>query len=276
MNVKNSKIGLIGAGNMGSALLRGIVEGEIIDPASVWIYDTDDNKTLQLHQELGVNTANSAASLASECNIIILAVKPVFVSDVLSAINNTITSTHLILSVAAGISIETLRELTMSKCYIIRAMPNTPALIGEGMTAICKDSSIPEKYMKIAYTILKSCGKVEFILESQIHGATAISGSSPAYAFLFLEALADGGVSMGLSREQSYLMAAHSLLGAAKLALITGKHPGELKDMVCSPGGTTIEAVTSLENDGFRRAIINAVKSCAEKSMTMEKGNKNS
>lgn len=254
MNIQNATIGLIGVGNMGSALLRGIVKSKIINPSSIWIYDADVSKSLQL-QELGVNIAHSNENLARKCNIIILAVKPNFVSDVLSAITNTISPSHLILSIAAGVTIEQLKRFTQNKCYVIRAMPNTPALVGEGMTAVCTDSFTPDEYLRIAYAILNSCGKVELVSESQIHAATAISGSSPAYAFLFLEALADGGVSMGLSREQSYEMAAQSLLGAAKLALQTGKHPGELKDMVCSPGGTTIEAVATLENNGFREPL---------------------
>jgi pyrroline-5-carboxylate reductase len=276
MSNQNKTIGVIGAGNMGSALLRGMAGGNYVNTESIWVYDTDLSKSRQLHQELCVNIAHSAKDLTKKCNIIILAVKPLYIADVLSEIVNFLTSAHLIMSIAAGITIEQLREAAGGKCHIIRAMPNTPALVGEGMTAICIDPSIPEEYITIACSILQSCGKVEFITESQIHGATAISGSSPAYAYLFLEALADGGVMMGLSREQSYRMAAQSLLGAAKMVLQTGKHPGELKDMVCSPGGTTIDAIASLENDGLRGTIIKAVQVCAEKSMAMGKGNKNS
>ncbi|HHT65792.1 MAG TPA: pyrroline-5-carboxylate reductase [Clostridiales bacterium] len=272
MTFQRVTIGFIGAGNMGSAMIRCMIKRNAAKPEFIWIYDQQQDKCQQLQEELGVNIAQSSKHLAVNCSIIVLAVKPSFVAGVLSEIKNALTPSHLVLSIAAGITIRQLKDMIQEKCYVIRTMPNTPALIGEGMTAICKDSSIPEEYLTKACSILKSFGSIEFVTESQIHGATAISGSSPAYAFLFLEALADGGVMMGLSREQSYKMAAQSLLGAAKMVLQTGKHPGELKDMVCSPGGTTINAVASLEQGKFRSTIIEAVRACAKKSMDMEKG----
>lgn len=272
MTFQNTTIGVIGIGNMGSAMIRGMVNGSIVQPESIWIYDQEQDKCKKIQKELGVNIAQSSKQLTENCNIIVPAVKPPFVADVLSEITNVLTSNHLILSIAAGITMDQIKEIIQEKCYVIRTMPNTPALVGEGMTVICKDSSVPEEYLTIACNIFRSFGKIEFVSESQMHAATAISGSSPAYAFLFLEALADGGVMMGLSREQSYKMAAQSLLGAAKMVLQTEKHPGELKDMVCSPGGTTIDAVASLEQGKFRGAIIEAVRICAKKSMDMGKG----
>ena len=272
-DLKLNSIGFIGTGNMGSAMIKGIIRSRVAGPESIWIYDQSRSKMEQLNNELGVLMANSAEEVVHKCSIIVPAVKPAFIGSVMSEIRSALKSHHIILSIAAGVTINQLKELTQNKCYIIRTMPNTPALVGEGMTAVCKDPSVPDEYMNAACNILKSFGKVEFVTENQIHAATAISGSSPAYAFLFIEALADGGVMMGLCREQSYKMAAQALLGSAKMVLETGKHPGDLKDMVCSPSGTTIEAVASLENDGFRGAVINAVKVCAQKSIAM--GDKN-
>lgn len=271
MNHQNKSIGFIGAGNMGSAMIRGIINGNIAQPDSVYVFDSFSDKAERLRAELGITIASSPKEVASSCQILIPAVKPFNIADALSSIIDELTDEHLIISIAAGITIKQLKTMVQNKCYVIRTMPNTPALVGEGMTAVCKDPTVPEEYISLACSILQSFGKVELISEEQIHAATAISGSSPAYAFMFLEALADGGVMMGLPREQSYKMAAQSLFGAAKMMLETGKHPGELKDMVCSPSGTTIEAVASLEKDGFRGIIIEAVRACAEKCIIMGK-----
>jgi pyrroline-5-carboxylate reductase len=256
---------------MGAAVIRGAIKSNIIEPESIWVYDIVPGKLNQLQQEFGINIAPSIDILVNESRVIIPAVKPSDIAEVLAMVRESLTGDHLILSIAAGVTTEQLKNMVQGKCHVIRTMPNTPALVGEGMTAVCRDPSIPERFINMACMILKSFGKIEFVSEDQIHAVTAISGSSPAYAFMFLEALADGGVMMGLSREQSYRMAAQSLLGAAKLMLETGKHPGELKDMVCSPSGTTIDAVASLEHSGFRGIVTKAVQVCAEKSIAMGK-----
>ena len=271
MEIQETSIGLIGAGNMGAAVIRGAIKSNIIKPESIWVYDIVPGKLNQLQQEFGINIAPSIDILVNESRVIIPAVKPSDIAEVLAMVRESLTGDHLILSIAAGVTTEQLKNMVQGKCHVIRTMPNTPALVGEGMTAVCRDPSIPERFINMACMILKSFGKIEFVSEDQIHAVTAISGSSPAYAFMFLEALADGGVMMGLSREQSYRMAAQSLLGAAKLMLETGKHPGELKDMVCSPSGTTIDAVASLEHSGFRGIVTKAVQVCAEKSIAMGK-----
>lgn len=271
MEIQETSIGLIGAGNMGAAVIRGAIKSNIIKPESIWVYDIVPGKLNQLQQEFGINIAPSIDILVNESRVIIPAVKPSDIAEVLAMVRESLTGDHLILSIAAGVTTEQLKNMVQGKCHVIRTMPNTPALVGEGMTAVCRDPSIPERFINMTCMILKSFGKIEFVSEDQIHAVTAISGSSPAYAFMFLEALADGGVMMGLSREQSYRMAAQSLLGAAKLMLETGKHPGELKDMVCSPSGTTIDAVASLEHSGFRGIVTKAVQVCAEKSIAMGK-----
>lgn len=271
MNIENIAIGFIGAGNMGAAMIKGIIKGNVTKPEKVYVYDPLSENIKQLQEDFGVTTVTSPEEIVEACQVIIPAVKPHIISDVLTGIADMLTEQHIIISIAAGITTEQLKAMVKDNCNVVRTMPNTPALVGEGMTAMVKDPSVPAKYINLACTILKSFGEVEFVSEEQIHAATAISGSSPAYAFLFLEALADGGVMMGLPREQSYRMATQSLLGAAKLMKETGKHPGELKDMVCSPSGTTIEAVALLEYNGFRGTIIEAVRTCAEKSEMMGK-----
>lgn len=271
MNTENIAIGFIGAGNMGAAMIKGIIKGNVTKPEKVYVYDPLSENIKQLQEDFGVTTVTSPEEIVEACQVIIPAVKPHIISDVLTGIADMLTEQHIIISIAAGITTEQLKAMVKDNCIVVRTMPNTPALVGEGMTAMVKDPSVPAKYINLACTILKSFGEVEFVSEEQIHAATAISGSSPAYAFLFLEALADGGVMMGLPREQSYRMATQSLLGAAKLMKETGKHPGELKDMVCSPSGTTIEAVALLEYNGLRGTIIEAVRTCAEKSEMMGK-----
>lgn len=263
------RIGFIGAGNMATAMIKGIIKSKVTKPEYIWIFDIDQQKALQLTSKYGVSMASSDIELVNECTIVIPSVKPQYISEVLTKIREHLTDKHLIISIAAGISLETIKEILQNKCSVVRTMPNTPALVGEGMTAICIDKTVSNEHMTQVKSLFQSFGRIELIDESHIHAATAISGSSPAYGFLFIEALADGGVLMGLSREQSYRMAAQSLLGAAKMVLETGQHPGSLKDMVCSPGGTTIEAVASLEQDGFRSSIIEAVRLCAEKSALM-------
>jgi len=274
MSYQNTTIGFIGAGNMGTAMIRGIINGKITKPNMIIVFDTDYEKAAELSQELGITIATSASEVVKSCNIIVPAVKPMVLKDVLSEIADYVKPEQLILSIAAGVSIAELRDYIKNRCHVIRTMPNAPALVGKGMTAICEDTSVPEEFFSLAIHILESFGNVELIKESQIHAATAISGSSPAYGFLFIEALADGGVKMGLSREKSYKMAAQALAGAAEMIIRTGKHPGELKDMVCSPGGTTIEAVSALEYNGFRGAIIKSIQVCAQKSIEMEKKGK--
>lgn len=263
------KTGFIGTGSMASAMIRGILSSGIVQPDSIWVYDIDKKKTEVLHELFGVVVAKSSIEVVKECKFIIPSVKPQYIENVLTQIKDYLTEEHLIISIAAGVSRSYIESIIDSHCQVVRTMPNTPALSGEGMTAVCLNNRVKEEDMEQVKELLKSFGKIELIDEAHIHAATAVSGSSPAYAFMFIEALADGAVLMGMPRDQGYRMAAQALLGAAKMVLETGQHPGALKDNVCSPGGTTIEAVAALEQGGFRGSLINAVRSCAEKSAAM-------
>ncbi|HOB20047.1 MAG TPA: pyrroline-5-carboxylate reductase, partial [Candidatus Atribacteria bacterium] len=229
------KIGIIGAGNMGSAIIAGVIRQKLLEPNGIFVYDIDETKVSRLSEELGVCTAISIAEVAKYCSTIILSVKPQHLDQVFAELRDLLNEGHLLISIAAGISLDHLKKAAAYRCSVIRTMPNIAALVGEGITSICKDRAVEPQCLETARMIFSTLGRVEFIEESQIHGATAIAGSSPALAFQFIEALADGGVMMGLPRQQSLTMAAQALLGAARLYLETGKHPGELKDMVCSP-----------------------------------------
>lgn len=262
-------LGFIGSGNMASAMIKGIISSGLTDAQNIIMSDADKSKAEALAGKFGTRAAESNRELVRQCNVIVLSVKPNHIDEVLSDIYEDLNEKQLIISIAAGVEADHIKKAIKGRCSVIRTMPNTPALVGEGMTAICRDNSVSAEYMDIAGELFSSFGMVELINESQIHAATAISGSSPAYAYLFIEALADGGVLLGLNRDQSCRMAAQALLGAAKMVLESGLHPGSLKDMVCSPGGTTIEAVASLERDGFRGAVIEAARICAEKSGLM-------
>lgn len=263
------KTGFIGTGNMASAMIRGVLSSGIVQPDSIWVYDIDKKKIEKLQEQFGVVIAKSSIEVVKECKFIIPSVKPQYIENVLTQIKDYLTEEHLIISIAAGVSRNYIESVIDSRCQVVRTMPNTPALSGEGMTAVCLNKSVREEDMVLVKELLQSFGKIELIDEAHIHAATAVSGSSPAYAFMFIEALADGAVLMGMPRDQSYRMAAQALLGAAKMVLETGQHPGILKDNVCSPGGTTIEAVAALEEGSFRSSVINAVRSCAEKSAAM-------
>lgn len=265
-----SNIGVIGAGNMASSIIRGILKNELLNPKDIYVYDIDNRKKLELTNDTSTIALDDNHSIMKNSRIIILAVKPNSFGELLDEISDDITDEHILISIAAGISTDYIKEKTSYKCKVVRIMPNTPALVGEGMTAICMNRDLDDSERKIINSIFSSLGRVEEVDEELINGVTAISGSSPAYVYLFIEALADGGVMMGLPREQSYRMAAQSVLGAAKMVLELGKHPGELKDMVCSPKGTTIEAIYTLEKNNFRGSIMEAMKNCALKSQEMD------
>ena len=222
----------------------------------------------KLEDTYGIITSQDNKTAASWGDIIILAVKPQMYDSVIGELKEELKD-KLIVSIAAGKNLNQLEELLGKDKRIIRAMPNTPAMVLEGITALCPNKNIEEEELNTIEDILSAFGKTEVIEEKQMDAFIGICGSSPAYVFMFIEALADGAVKEGLPRGKAYKMAAQAVLGSAKLVLESGKHPGELKDMVCSPGGTTIEAVAALEEYGFRSSVIKAVERCSEKSRTM-------
>ena len=263
-------IGMIGAGNMGSAILRGIVEAEYVRASQIIAYDTNRKRMRELEEDLpGVITAADCTEVAERSDLIILAVKPMFVQDVIDQMRHSLQG-KAILSIAAGWTVNMLEKaLSNTGATYMRVMPNTPALVGEGMTALCDESTFTKEDYDFVKGIFDSIGKTRILPERLFDGVVALSGSSPAYVYILIEAMADAAVREGIPRVHAYEMAAQSVLGSALMVLSTGTHPAALKDAVCSPGGTTIEAVEELERKGFRAAVMDAMKACADRSREM-------
>jgi len=268
--MKEYTLGLIGAGNMADAIIRGAITKNVIEPGSVFVYDIDKSKLDRMENELGVRPAISSQTLCEQSDIIIVAVKPNVMKTVLFEIKEQIGAKPIV-SIAAGWSAEMIMEIVDSDKKVLRLMPNTPLMVGEGMTVFESPSSLLKDEQDFVEKLFAALGKIEFAPARLMDAATAVAGSGPAYVYMFIEAMADAGVLCGLPRDKALNLAAQTALGAAKMVADTGAHPGELKDAVCSPGGTTIEAVKSLENDGLRKAVINAVEKCAAKSKKMAK-----
>ncbi|MBN1624477.1 MAG: pyrroline-5-carboxylate reductase [Clostridia bacterium] len=255
------KIAIIGVGNMGGSLAKAVARN--LKGSSVFIFDRLFEKVRDLIKYGCIATAK-IVDACRKADIIILAVKPNVIPQVLSEIKDELTD-KLLISIAAGLKIETYEE-TIPGVRFIRAMPNMAVAVSEGMNTLVSGNNATEEDIETARKIFEATGEVVVINESLMDIATALAGSSPAYVFMFIEAMADAGVSEGLSRKTSYKMAAQAVMGSAKLLLESNENPGTLKDMICSPGGTTIEAVLKLEEEGFRNAIIKAVRACTDKS----------
>ena len=262
------RMGFIGAGNMASAIVKGAVEKKAAAPNHIAVYDVDKEKVKALQESCSVHGTASLAELCDRSDMLLAAVKPNVLPDVL---RDLVKIDLPLISIAAGWSAERIKELYGIHKRVLRVMPNTPLMVGEGMSVLETPCNFSEHELAFAKKLFSAMGKVSFAQVKQMDAVTAVSGSGPAYAFLFIEALADGGVLCGLPRAQALSLAAQTLLGAARMVLDTGENPGALKDAVCSPGGTTIEAVKVLEEYGFRGAVIDAVEQCAKKSEALAK-----
>ncbi len=265
------KIGFIGAGNMGAALALGINK---CPDAELYISDKDEKKALALAERLGAHSAKNG-KIADECDFIFLAVKPNILPSVLFDILNELKKRKMppvLVSMAAGVSVNSLEECLLAyQCPVIRIMPNTPSSVGEGMILWCKNELLSKKEEEIFLNITLGCGIVDKTDEGHIDAASAVSGCGPAFAFMFLESLADGGVRAGLSRDKATLYAAQMMKGAAEMVLSGMGHPEALKDAVCSPSGSTIEGVHALEEGGMRASVANAVYESYKKTLLLGK-----
>lgn len=262
------KAGFIGCGNMASAIIGGILRKGLI-PADEIIASAPHEETLaRAAGRFGIQTTLYNRSAAA-ADILFLAVKPQFYEEVIHEIRDCITDHQLIVSIAPGKSIATITGWFRRKIKLIRTMPNTPAMVGEGVTAVCPSSNVTEAELDSVLRLLQACGTTELMPERLLDAVVSVSGSSPAYVFMMIEAMADGAVRDGIPRAQAYRLAAQSVLGSARMVLETGKHPAELKDMVCSPAGTTIEAVAALEAAGFRSAVLAGMKACTDRTREM-------
>ncbi|MGL5353688.1 MAG: pyrroline-5-carboxylate reductase [Clostridium sp.] len=263
------KIGFIGCGNMGKAMLLGLLKDSTIEKEDILVSTRTEDSGKKIMDETGIKYTLDNCEVAKFSEVLFLAVKPNMYEAVIKQIKNNVNKNTIIVTIAAGIKLSNVEEWFGEEMKIIKTMPNTPAMVGEGMSAVCPNKFIEKTELDYICSLFNNFGKYEILEEKDFHGFIALCGSSPAYVFMFIEAMADAAVKLGIPRAKAYIMAEQSILGSAKLALETGKHPGQLKDMVCSPGGTTIEAVIELENKGFRNSVISAMEKCADKSKNM-------
>ncbi len=263
------KIGFIGCGNMGQAMMRGMLSSGRIKSSDVLISEKTLASRVNLQKQYGVTVAEKNVELAMVADIIFLAVKPQHYEEVINEIKGALWENKILVSIAPGKTLDWLEEKAGKRVKIVRAMPNTPAMVKEGMTGICANDLVTEDELNTICSLFNTFSKTEIVNESLMDVVTAVSGSAPAYVFMFIEAMADAAVEGGMPRAQAYTFAAQAVLGSAKMVLETDKHPAQLKDMVCSPGGTTIQAVRVLEEKGMRAAVMDAMKTCLDKSRNM-------
>lgn len=265
------KIGFIGCGNMSQAMIGGVVNAEIFQGENILVSDLNEKSLETVANKYGVTITTDNLEVAKKSDILVLAVKPNLYGVVISQIKDAVKNDVIIVTIAAGKSIESTETTFGRDIKVVRVMPNTPALVGEGMSSMVPNKLIENKELEEVIRVFESFGSAEVVEEKLMDVVTSVSGSAPAYVYMFIEAMADGAVLDGMPRDKAYKMAAQTVLGAAKMVMETGMHPGQLKDMVCSPGGTTIEAVTILEEKGLRNAVIAAMRRCTEKSKEMSK-----
>lgn len=263
------KIGFIGCGNMGTAMLSGMIDSGKVKPQDIMVTDKLLASRVNTQKKYGVEIASNNVELTMIADIIVLAVKPQFYEEVLLEIKDALWTDKILVSIAPGKTLSWLEEKLGKPAKIIRTMPNTPALVKEGMMGVCANHQVAKDELEFVCKLFSGFSKTELVPEHLMDVVTAVSGSSPAYVFMFIEAMADAAVEGGMPRKQAYTFAAQAVLGSAKMVLETGMHPGELKDMVCSPAGTTIQAVRVLEEHGMRAAVMDAMKACLDKSRNM-------
>jgi len=259
---------------MAEALIRGLLHGADMPPGQIWGSGPRAERMAELHDRWGIHTSTNNADLVAACDVIVLAVKPQILDRVLLEIGQRIDKETLVISVAAGIPTEAIERRLCTGARVIRSMPNTPALVQAGATAISRGAHATEQDIALAKFIFDSVGITVVLEESQLDAVTGLSGSGPAYIFLILEALADAGVKVGLSRRNAQLLAAQTVMGSAKLLLDTNEHPGRLKDQVTSPGGTAIAGLHTLEEGGLRTTLINAVESATNRAKQLGRSTK--
>ena len=261
---KNMKLGVIGAGNMASAIVGGILKKGLIPANEIVMSTPVEAERDKAAANFGVNVSADNAEVIKQSDTVIFAVKPQVIPYVIGEVKDVIDDSTLFISIVAGKSIAWYEEAVGKSFKLVRTMPNTPALVNEGMTGVSPAAKVTKEELEKALEILRSFGHAEVVPEKLMDAVVSVSGSSPAYVFIMIEAMADGAVKLGMPRAQAIEFAAQAVYGSAKMVLETGKHPAELKDMVCSPAGTTIEAVRVLEACGFRSALIEAMDACAD------------
>ncbi len=265
------RIGFIGGGKMAEALIKGVLSAKLGSTDKIIVSDVDKKRCQILEEETGIKTTQENDKVISGAEIIILAIKPNVMGKILEELKGNITSGHLVVSIAAGIPLNFIESLLNEGCRAIRVMPNTPCLVGETAAAYALGKNATLNDGELVSQILNAVGKSFLFDEKQLDAVTGLSGSGPAFIYMVIEALTDGGVKMGLPRDVSTQLAAQTAFGAAKMVLEAGMHIGELKDSVTSPGGTTIEGLHALEKGGLSNTLINAVEVATKKSKRLGK-----
>ncbi len=263
------KIGFIGCGNMARAIIGGIIKMQVAKPEDIFVSAHTEASVKKAEADFSVNGCGSNTEVVKNSDIVFYAVKPQVYEEVISETAGDLTKEKVAVSIAPGKTLKWLGERMGSDIKIVRAMPNTPAQVGEGATAVCVNDAVTDSDLESVNRIFESIGRVYMLKESMMDGFISVCGSSPAYIYMLIDAMADGAVIGGIPKSQAIQLAAQAVLGSAKMVLETGIHPAELRDKVCSPAGTTIEAVRVLEEMGFRSAVIEAEVECQKKSASM-------
>ena len=273
--LRNKTVGFVGTGNMGEALIHGLLHGHLCRPDQILCSDVRPERLKVIRETYGVKGTSHNGDVAKQSDIVVLSVKPQTMKQVIEEIAKHLDFSKLIISIAAGVPLEAIESCAQKELKLVRVMPNICVSVQAGASAIAGGKHITKEDLMIAKTIFDSVGKSVFIEENLLDAVTGLSGSGPAYIFLIIDALADAGVKMGLSRHDSLILASQTVLGAAKMLIETGEHPGKLKDMVTSPGGTAIAGLHTLEGGGLRTTLINAVEVATERSKTLGEMMKN-
>lgn len=269
MGAMRKPLGFIGGGNMAAALVKGLLHAKVLPPDQVIVSDVKEDRRALLHEKHGVRVTADNAELVRDAEVIVLSVKPQVIDKVLGAIGKDIRPSQLVISVAAGVPVSAMEARLPEGTRVVRTMPNTPATVEAGATAIAPGTHANESDLAVARALFEAVGRVVTLDETLLDAVTGLSGSGPAYVMLMIEALADGGVKVGLHRDTALLLAAQTVFGSAKLLLETGEHPGRLKDMVTSPGGTAIAGLHTLESGGLRRTLIDAVEAATNRAVAL-------
>lgn len=264
------KTGFIGLGNMASAMIGGMLRKGAAQPEDIIGSARTAESLDRVSRKYGIRVTADNREAAREADILFLAVKPGILQEVIEEVREWVRPGTIVVSIAAGRKLSFLKEnFQREDIKLVRCMPNTPALVLEGCTAVCAGNEVTQEELEKVLVLLRSFGMADIVPEYLIDVVVGVSGSSPAYVFLFIEAMADEAVAEGMPRSQAYRFAAQAVMGSARMVLETGRHPGELKDMVCSPGGTTIQAVKILEEKGMRAAVMDAMEACIRKSKNL-------
>lgn len=268
--MENTLLGFIGAGNMATAIINGILSTETLRPAQIAIFDVNE-ETCSRFKQMGLQTAQSASELVRDCSIIFLAVKPQNFEEVLTAVKPVVTAEKLFVSIAAGISTDYIRNILSCDCPVIRTMPNTPLLLGQGATAMSRSNGVTDEMYEMIEDIFSSCGTVTQLNEEQMNAVISVNGSSPAYVYLFAKAMLENAVKQGIDKDVALPLIAQTLIGSASMLVYSGKTPDELIEMVSSPGGTTLKALESFYENDFEKIVDQAMLACTKRAEELGK-----